>query len=235
MPLYQPQGCTYYSPAQQQQQQQQQPIPLRRPKAAIPILPPPENQNSRGRNRQSQQDQHQHEQMIQQQQQQEQMVQQQLQQHQQQLIQQQQQELQQQEKEKLKQHQQQEKHEVKLPGSDSRTESDEKTTYDSRSSKSVVINTECNLEEKLKNVTLNEQSEKVDGGKIQNSTELGEIVQKEKEMLNNQAVAVDVADEKVGNLVTHKMGTNQETTVAGDKSESDCGVEDSAVINKTAA
>ncbi|KAJ8669371.1 hypothetical protein QAD02_000630 [Eretmocerus hayati] len=36
--LYQPQGCTYYSPVQQQQQA----APLRRPKAAIPILPPPD-------------------------------------------------------------------------------------------------------------------------------------------------------------------------------------------------
>ncbi|XP_008556469.1 protein CASC3 isoform X1 [Microplitis demolitor] len=53
--LYQPQGCTYYSPAQQPQQVQQI-APLRRPKAAIPILPPPDNsiqrhQNSRGRGR----------------------------------------------------------------------------------------------------------------------------------------------------------------------------------------
>ncbi|KAL7301591.1 hypothetical protein TKK_0005604 [Trichogramma kaykai] len=117
--LYQPQGCTYYSPAQQQQQQQQ-PVPLRRPKAAIPILPPPENQqplNVRSHTRipeqqlqdhlvqqqfqqQQQQQQHQHQQqkhdhlvqqqLQQQQQQQEQLVQQQLQQHQQHLIQQQQ-------------------------------------------------------------------------------------------------------------------------------------------------
>ncbi|XP_077259839.1 CASC3 exon junction complex subunit isoform X1 [Temnothorax americanus] len=50
--LYQPQGCTYYSPAQQQQQA----VPLRRPKAAIPILPPPDNQQSgRGRGRSTQQ------------------------------------------------------------------------------------------------------------------------------------------------------------------------------------
>ncbi|XP_071581148.1 uncharacterized protein Btz isoform X2 [Temnothorax nylanderi] len=50
--LYQPQGCTYYSPAQQQQQA----APLRRPKAAIPILPPPDNQQSgRGRGRSTQQ------------------------------------------------------------------------------------------------------------------------------------------------------------------------------------
>ncbi|XP_043478384.1 protein CASC3-like isoform X2 [Leptopilina heterotoma] len=41
--LFQPQGCTYYSPAQQHQQQQQQ-QPVRRPTAAIPILPPPDNQ-----------------------------------------------------------------------------------------------------------------------------------------------------------------------------------------------
>lgn len=53
--MYQPQGCTYYSPAQQQQQQQQA-APLRRPKAAIPILPPPDNQqSSRGRGRSTQQ------------------------------------------------------------------------------------------------------------------------------------------------------------------------------------
>ncbi|CAK9830326.1 Protein CASC3 [Anthophora retusa] len=55
--LFQPQGCTYYSPAQQQQQQQQS-APMRRPKAAIPILPPPENQQhqtSRGRGRSTQQ------------------------------------------------------------------------------------------------------------------------------------------------------------------------------------
>ncbi|XP_012526151.1 protein CASC3 isoform X3 [Monomorium pharaonis] len=52
--LFQPQGCTYYSPAQQQQQQQQT-APLRRPKAAIPILPPPDNQQSRGRGRTTQQ------------------------------------------------------------------------------------------------------------------------------------------------------------------------------------
>lgn len=53
--LFQPQGCTYYSPAQQQQQQQQS-APMRRPKAAIPILPPPENQHqtSRGRGRSTQ-------------------------------------------------------------------------------------------------------------------------------------------------------------------------------------
>ncbi|EGI68639.1 PREDICTED: protein CASC3 isoform X2 [Acromyrmex echinatior] len=52
--LFQPQGCTYYSPAQQQQQQQQA-APLRRPKAAIPILPPPDNQQSgRGRGRSTQ-------------------------------------------------------------------------------------------------------------------------------------------------------------------------------------
>ncbi|KAG5325679.1 CASC3 protein, partial [Pseudoatta argentina] len=49
--LFQPQGCTYYSPAQQQQQA----APLRRPKAAIPILPPPDNQQSgRGRGRSTQ-------------------------------------------------------------------------------------------------------------------------------------------------------------------------------------
>ncbi|KAH0567013.1 protein CASC3-like isoform X1 [Cotesia glomerata] len=54
--LYQPQGCTYYSPAQQPQQVPQI-APLRRPKAAIPILPPPDNnsvqrqQSSRGRGR----------------------------------------------------------------------------------------------------------------------------------------------------------------------------------------
>ncbi|XP_072760753.1 uncharacterized protein Btz isoform X2 [Anoplolepis gracilipes] len=53
--LFQPQGCTYYSPAQQQQQQQQV-APMRRPKAAIPILPPPDNQQSgRGRGRSTQQ------------------------------------------------------------------------------------------------------------------------------------------------------------------------------------
>ncbi|XP_012152846.2 CASC3 exon junction complex subunit isoform X2 [Megachile rotundata] len=55
--LFQPQGCTYYSPAQQQQQQQQS-APIRRPKAAIPILPPPENQQhqtGRGRGRSTQQ------------------------------------------------------------------------------------------------------------------------------------------------------------------------------------
>ncbi|XP_066601229.1 protein CASC3-like [Prorops nasuta] len=54
--LFQPQGCTYYSPAQQQQQQQQS-APFRRPKAAIPILPPPDNQQhqSRGRGRSTQQ------------------------------------------------------------------------------------------------------------------------------------------------------------------------------------
>ncbi|XP_014485899.1 PREDICTED: protein CASC3 [Dinoponera quadriceps] len=53
--LFQPQGCTYYSPAQQQQQQQQT-APMRRPKAAIPILPPPDNQQSgRGRGRSAQQ------------------------------------------------------------------------------------------------------------------------------------------------------------------------------------
>lgn len=53
--LFQPQGCTYYSPVQQQQQQQQT-APLRRPKAAIPILPPPDNQQSgRGRGRSAQQ------------------------------------------------------------------------------------------------------------------------------------------------------------------------------------
>ncbi|XP_011639579.1 protein CASC3 isoform X1 [Pogonomyrmex barbatus] len=53
--LFQPQGCTYYSPAQQQQQQQQV-VPPRRPKAAIPILPPPDNQQSgRGRGRSTQQ------------------------------------------------------------------------------------------------------------------------------------------------------------------------------------
>ncbi|XP_068972200.1 protein CASC3 isoform X2 [Bombus flavifrons] len=53
--LFQPQGCTYYSPAQQQQQQQQS-APMRRPKAAIPILPPPENQHqiSRGRGKTTQ-------------------------------------------------------------------------------------------------------------------------------------------------------------------------------------
>ncbi|XP_031845556.1 CASC3 exon junction complex subunit isoform X2 [Nomia melanderi] len=56
--LFQPQGCTYYSPAQQQQQQQQS-APMRRPKAAIPILPPPDNQQhqstkGRGRSIQSQ-------------------------------------------------------------------------------------------------------------------------------------------------------------------------------------
>ncbi|XP_012253652.2 protein CASC3 isoform X1 [Athalia rosae] len=48
--LFQPQGCTYYSPAQQQQHA----VPIRRPKAAIPILPPPENQqhmSNRGRGR----------------------------------------------------------------------------------------------------------------------------------------------------------------------------------------
>ncbi|XP_076655665.1 CASC3 exon junction complex subunit isoform X1 [Halictus rubicundus] len=45
--LFQPQGCTYYSPAQQQQQQQQS-APMRRPKAAIPILPPPDNQQQQG-------------------------------------------------------------------------------------------------------------------------------------------------------------------------------------------
>lgn len=45
--LFQPQGCTYYSPAQQQQQS----APLRRPKAAIPILPPPENQHQTGKGR----------------------------------------------------------------------------------------------------------------------------------------------------------------------------------------
>jgi len=56
--LFQPQGCTYYSPAQQQQQQQQT-APMRRPKAAIPILPPPDNQQSgRGRGRSAQQYQH---------------------------------------------------------------------------------------------------------------------------------------------------------------------------------
>lgn len=50
--LFQPQGCTYYSPAQQQQQA----APMRRPKAAIPILPPPDNQQSgRGRGRSTQQ------------------------------------------------------------------------------------------------------------------------------------------------------------------------------------
>lgn len=50
--LFQPQGCTYYSPAQQQQQA----VPMRRPKAAIPILPPPDNQqSSRGRGRSTQQ------------------------------------------------------------------------------------------------------------------------------------------------------------------------------------
>ncbi|XP_034947916.1 protein CASC3 isoform X2 [Chelonus insularis] len=55
--LYQPQGCTYYSPAQQPQQPPQN-APPRRPKAAIPILPPPDNsgevkrhQSSRGRGR----------------------------------------------------------------------------------------------------------------------------------------------------------------------------------------
>lgn len=53
--LFQPQGCTYYSPAQQQQQA----APMRRPKAAIPILPPPDNQQSaRGRGRSAQQYQH---------------------------------------------------------------------------------------------------------------------------------------------------------------------------------
>ncbi|XP_032665459.1 protein CASC3-like isoform X2 [Odontomachus brunneus] len=53
--LFQPQGCTYYSPAQQQQQQAQT-APMRRPKAAIPILPPPDNQqSSRGRGRSTQQ------------------------------------------------------------------------------------------------------------------------------------------------------------------------------------
>ncbi|EFN76144.1 protein CASC3 isoform X2 [Harpegnathos saltator] len=53
--LFQPQGCTYYSPAQQQQQQAQT-APIRRPKAAIPILPPPDNQQSgRGRGRSTQQ------------------------------------------------------------------------------------------------------------------------------------------------------------------------------------
>ncbi|XP_076174148.1 CASC3 exon junction complex subunit isoform X2 [Ptiloglossa arizonensis] len=53
--LFQPQGCTYYSPAQQQQQS----APMRRPKAAIPILPPPDNQHqsSRGRGRSTQQQQ----------------------------------------------------------------------------------------------------------------------------------------------------------------------------------
>lgn len=50
--MFQPQGCTYYSPAQQQQQA----APMRRPKAAIPILPPPDNQQSgRGRGRSTQQ------------------------------------------------------------------------------------------------------------------------------------------------------------------------------------
>lgn len=51
--MFQPQGCTYYSPAQQQQQS----APMRRPKAAIPILPPPENQQhqtGRGRGRSTQ-------------------------------------------------------------------------------------------------------------------------------------------------------------------------------------
>ncbi|XP_015109022.1 protein CASC3 isoform X2 [Diachasma alloeum] len=52
--LFQPQGCTYYNPAQQPPQQQQA-APVRRPKAAIPILPPPDNsqyhQGSRGRGR----------------------------------------------------------------------------------------------------------------------------------------------------------------------------------------
>ncbi|KAK0090034.1 hypothetical protein PV325_003847 [Microctonus aethiopoides] len=52
--LFQPQGCTYYNPAQQPPQQPQS-APLRRPKAAIPILPPPDNtqhhQNGRGRGR----------------------------------------------------------------------------------------------------------------------------------------------------------------------------------------
>ncbi|RLU20263.1 hypothetical protein DMN91_006870 [Ooceraea biroi] len=57
--LFQPQGCTYYSPAQQQQQQQQQAAPIRRPKAAIPILPPPDNQQGgRGRGRSAQPYQH---------------------------------------------------------------------------------------------------------------------------------------------------------------------------------
>lgn len=51
--LFQPQGCTYYSPAQQQQQQQQS-APVRRPKAAIPILPPPEQVQTRGRGRMTQ-------------------------------------------------------------------------------------------------------------------------------------------------------------------------------------
>ncbi|XP_078037577.1 CASC3 exon junction complex subunit isoform X2 [Augochlora pura] len=54
--LFQPQGCTYYSPAQQQQQQQQS-APMRRPKAAIPILPPPDNQqhqSGKGRGRSTQ-------------------------------------------------------------------------------------------------------------------------------------------------------------------------------------
>ncbi|XP_076765950.1 CASC3 exon junction complex subunit isoform X2 [Xylocopa sonorina] len=51
--LFQPQGCTYYSPAHQQQQQQQS-APVRRPKAAIPILPPPEQYQSRGRGRSTQ-------------------------------------------------------------------------------------------------------------------------------------------------------------------------------------
>ncbi|XP_063990245.1 protein CASC3 isoform X2 [Diachasmimorpha longicaudata] len=52
--LFQPQGCTYYNPAQQPPQQQQA-APVRRPKAAIPILPPPDSnqyhQGSRGRGR----------------------------------------------------------------------------------------------------------------------------------------------------------------------------------------
>ncbi|XP_033226650.1 protein CASC3-like isoform X2 [Belonocnema kinseyi] len=58
--LFQPQGCTYYSPAQQHQQQQ----PVRRPKAAIPILPPPDNQQQfqtpRGRGKNKPQQQHKH-------------------------------------------------------------------------------------------------------------------------------------------------------------------------------
>ena len=187
MALYQPQGCTYYSPAQQQQQQQQQPVPLRRPKAAIPILPPPDNlqnQNIRQRSRSGQhtqsQDQQQQQQIQQQQQQQEQLVQQQLQQHQQQLIQEQQQELekQQQQQQQRQQQQQQEQQpqqqEQKQQQQQQQTESNseqaviksvEVTTAEIISKVEPVvndsaipsINTKDNLDEKLKSVTIEEK------------------------------------------------------------------------------
>ncbi|XP_058792026.1 protein CASC3-like isoform X2 [Phymastichus coffea] len=201
--LYQPQGCTYYSPAQQQQQQQQQPVPLRRPKAAIPILPPPDNLQNPGvrvsnrgvhaqqdHQQQLQQEQLVQQQLQQQQQQQEQLVQQQLQQHQQQLIQEQQQELQAQQERQLQQ---------------------ERLLLKEREEKLLKVQQEKILKEQQEK----EQQQQLIKQKQQDQTEQKQTVEPSDESLKDDMVYQSVTEQLVEEAIDVDRKVDVEKAVSG--------------------